>query len=173
MISSSDCAGTRRGRHWPREFAAVTRTLRHRGKNFSFPKRNRCNLTYITFFCRCILRPAATSGGQWAAATLKFWGNKSLVGGEHKRYPHGRTPQVKRKTNTLDFGGWGVVPSERPADQAAVGRNPFWILAGMMDGFRGMPIHMEMLHHKYLHSAAVSMLPLLVLTHWEKKAERK
>lgn len=36
-------------------------------------------------------------------------------------------------------------------------RGRFEEVADLMDGLEGKSIHMEMLHHKYLHRAAVSM----------------
>ena len=57
--------------------------------------------------------------------------------------------------------------------EAGGGREGFHHVPVMMDGFAGKSIHMEMLHHKYLHWAAVSMYPLLVLTHWKNSNGKK
>lgn len=124
-----------------------------------------CNLTYITFFCWSISGPAATSQKQWSRMGFEVGLNESRGADTWNALTAG-LPPPRRKNKQCE---WGRMRGTRCCCLSFLRPEPalgggFQHVPVMMDGLGGKSIHMEMLHHKYLHRAAVSMSPALVLT---------
>lgn len=75
----------------------------------------------------------------------------------HMKCPHSWAAPRQKKNKYFEWEGDTPLLSELPKALSRRREVGFHDMPVMMDGLGGKSIHMEMLHHKYLHRAAVSM----------------
>lgn len=76
--------------------------------------------------------------------------------GWHMKCPHSWAAPSQKKNKYFEWEGDTPLLSELPKALSRHREVGFHDMPVMMDGLGGKSIHMEMLHHKYLHRAAVS-----------------